>query len=208
VDPATLAYPEKPLGGAINTFGHANILKPIEVHVDVAVIELLDPETVQRFDENWQYLTLENVAKASKNTHGGSCFFSGYPASLIRNDDGWTKGKFVTVYTQRIPSVPPEASHPVTPGLDLFYDYGYEGTSLSGETVRTPELPGVSGASIWELAPNAPLVWSAEAVTRVVGIQSAFIHSKYIRAMSWLAVAKVLEQSDEQLALAVRSKII
>ncbi|CAL8480967.1 protein of unknown function (plasmid) [Caballeronia sp. S22] len=38
-------------------------------------------------------------------------------------------------------------------------------------------------------------------------IQSAYIHSKYIREKSWLAVAQVLEQVDEQLAAAVRSKL-
>lgn len=207
VDPTALAYPENPLRGGLHTFGHFNILKPTEESVDVAAIELQDTETVRRFDANWQYLSLENVATASTNTSDGSCFVSGYPASLTRNDQGWTKGKFMTVYTQRIPDIPPEAELPVTADLDLFYDYGSEGMSVTGETVRTPELPGVSGASVWELASSAPSVWSADAVTRVVGIQSAFMHSKYIRATSWWAIAKVLEQKDEQLAVAVRAKL-
>ena len=77
---------------------------------------------------------------------------------------------------------------------------------MTGEPIKTPELPGVSGASIWELRPVTG-VWTPEAATRVVGIQSSYMHSKYIRAKSWWAVAKVLEQSDQTLAAAVRAKL-
>ena len=45
------------------------------------------------------------------------------------------------------------------------------------------------------------------AATRVVGIQSAYIHSKYIRAKNWWAVAKVLEQAGVDLAETVRAKL-
>ncbi|MCA8043593.1 hypothetical protein [Burkholderia seminalis] len=206
-DASKLAYPENPLRGGLYTFGSINILKPTEEHIDVAAIELLSPETVQRLNANWKFLGLANVASASMTTSDGSCFVSGYPESLTQNVQGWTKGKFVTAYTQRFHDVPPEARLPVIPDLDLFFDYSDEGTSITGETVQTPELPGVSGASIWELVSSTSSVWSPEAVTRVVGIQSAYVHSKYIRAKSWWAVAKVLEQADEQLAIAIRRKL-
>lgn len=205
-DLTRLAYPEDPIRGDLFTFGALNLLKPNEEHLDVAVVELKSVETITRLETNWQFLSLQNVAAASTVTGDGAFFVSGYPASLTSTESGWTKGKLVTAYTQRLPMPPAEAAPPVFPDLDLFFDYGLDATSVNGEAVKTPELPGVSGASIWELRP-ASGIWTPETATRVVGIQSAFVHSKYIRAKSWWAVAKVLEQADQALAIAVREKL-
>lgn len=205
-DLTRLAYPENPIRGGLFTFGDFNVLKPNEEHIDVAAVELKSADTIARLEANWQFLSLQNVAAPSAVTGDGAFFVSGYPGSLTKTEFGWTKGKLATAYTQRLPMPPAEARPPVLPGLDLFFDYGYEATSVSGEAIRTPELPGVSGASIWELRPVSG-IWTPEAATRVVGIQSAYIHSKYIRAKNWWAVAKILEQADQALAAAVREKL-
>lgn len=205
-DLTKVAVAESPLKGGIYTFGEFAILKPTEEHVDVAAVELKSADTIARFEANWQFLTLENVAAASLVTGDGAFFVSGYPASLTKDEDGWIKGKLATAYTQRLPSPPAEATPPVIQELDLFFDYAREATSVKGEKVQTPELPGVSGASVWEIR-GVSGVWSPEAATRVVGIQSAYLHSKYIRVKSWWAVAKVLEQVDHELAEAVRAKL-
>lgn len=205
-DLTKLAYPENHIRGGLFTFGSFTVLKPNEEHIDVAAIEITSAETVARLEANWQFLSLQNVSAASSDTGDGAFFVSGYPISLTQTEGGWTKGKLVTAYTQRLPSPPVETKAPVFSDLDLFFDYGREATSVSGETMRTPELPGVSGASVWELRP-VPGVWTPEAATRVVGIQSAFFHSKYIRAKSWWAVAKVLGEADQSLAAAVKERL-
>lgn len=205
-DLTRLAYPENPIRGGLFTFGSFNVLKPTEEHIDVAAVELKSADTIARLDRNWQFLSLENVAAPSRVTSDGAFFVCGYPASLTKTESGWTKGKLATAYTQRLPVPPVDAAPPIFPELDLFFDYGYEATSVTGESVKTPELPGVSGASIWELRPISG-VWTPETATRVVGIQSAFRHSKYIRAKSWWALAKVLEETDQALAAAVRAKL-
>lgn len=102
--------------------------------------------------------------------------------------------------------LPADATPPVFQYLDMFFDYGHDATSVNGEAVKTPELPGVSSASIWELR-RASGIWTHEITTRIVGIQSAFLHSKYIRATTWWAVAKFLEQADQALPIAVREKL-
>jgi len=207
LDLEKLAYPENPLQGGLYTLGAFTVLKPSDEHIDVAALELTSEDTVKRLTENWQSLSLENVAVASANTGDGTCFVSGYPESLTKNEAGWIKGKLATAFTQRLPTVPAEAEAPVVSELDLFFDYSREAKSVSGQVIKTPELPGVSGASVWELRPSSG-VWAPEKVTRVVGIQSAYLHSKYIRAKSWWAVAKVLEQADPTLAEVVRAKLL
>jgi len=205
-DLAKLAYPENPLRGHLYTLGSFTILRPTEEHIDVAAIELKSPETIERLEANWQFLSLANVAAPSRFTRDGAFFVSGYPESLTKNDAGWTKGKLVTAFTQRLPSAPSEAEQPVISELDLFFDYSRNATSVAGNQIETPKLPGVSGASIWEILPVLG-VWSPETATRVIGIQSAYVHSKYIRGKNWWAVAKVLELADHGLAEAVRAKL-
>lgn len=206
-DLTTLAYPANPIKGGLHTLGSFEILKPKEEHIDVAAIELKSPETISNLRAGWKFLSLSNVASASPETADRAFFLSGYPASLAKISDSLVKGAFTTAYTQRIPVIPKEAKAPVSPDLDIFFDYGHDATSLSGNPVTTPELPGTSGASVWELKPVLDGVWTPEAATRVVGIQSSYIHSKYFRAKNWLAVAKVLEMADGQLANAVRHKL-
>lgn len=202
-----LAFPENPHKGSLHTFGDIKVYKPEEEHIDVAVIELHDPATVARLNAGWQFLTLENVAAPSITPDDAGVFVSGYPVSLTSESNGWTHGQFVTAFTQRLPDIPPQAEKPVIEDLDLFFDYGHHAQSLDGETVLTPELPGVSGASIWEFTQPTFTIWSPDQNVRVVGIQSAYRHSNYIRAKSWWAVAMVLEQVDDQLANEVRTKL-
>ena len=205
-DLTKLAVAESPLSGGIFTLGDFMLLKPTEEHVDVAAIEFKSMETIVKFERNWKFLSLENVASAYQVTGDATFFVSGYPSSLIKREASLIKGKFVTAYTQRLYSPPAEAIAPVSPELDMFFDYARDATLLTGEVVETPKLPGVSGASVWAIRAVSG-VWSPEAAIRVVGIQSAYLHSKYIRVKSWLAVAKMLESADHELADAIRAKL-
>ncbi|MCW8932661.1 MAG: hypothetical protein OQL19_20800 [Gammaproteobacteria bacterium] len=206
-DPKLLAYPESPQKGRIYTLGTLEIFKPTEEHIDVAAIELKSSETIEILRKNWQFLSLDNVAQLSAQTEDSHVFLSGYPAQLTNNSEGWVKSKFSTAYTQRIPDVPTYADKPIIEGMDHFFDYGKEATSITGEVVNTPKLPGTSGASVWELKESTGIIWSPESAARVIGIQSSYTHSKYFRAKNWLAVAKVLEKVDVNIAEAVKSKV-
>jgi hypothetical protein len=205
--PENLAYPEAPRRGGTHTFGKSVVVKPDDENIDVAVVLLDETETVDRLTKSWQFLSLKNIAAPAVNAPDGHFFVAGYPASLTKSIDGWLSGSFVTAYTQRMPEAPVEATQPVSAELDLFFDYGKKAVSTSGIEIDTPELPGVSGASIWQPREFVGTIWTPEAALSVVGVQSSYIHSKYIRAKSWWAVAKVLEKIDASLAFAVRSEL-
>lgn len=202
-----LAYPEAPKRGSLHTLGKSVVVKPTDENIDVAVVLLDDPETVERLNKSWQFLSLKNIAAPALSTPDGQFFVAGFPASLTKPVGDWLSGAFVTAYTQRIPEIPADAERPVDPQLDLFFDYAKTAYLESGKEVNTPELPGVSGASIWQARDPSSPIWTPEGSFAVVGVQSAYIHSKYIRAKSWWAVAKVLEQIDAQLATTVRAEL-
>jgi hypothetical protein len=204
-DHTALAFPSNPMHAGISTFGSFNLAKPTEEQFDVAVMEIVDLETIAALNSGWGSLSLANVAVPSRA--GVAFFVSGYPASLTTSAIKSTTGKFATAYTERLVGVPIEAKSPVDARLDLFFRYGETATSISGRKLKTPDLRGVSGASVWEFAHLTGGVWIPADAMKVVGVQSAAVHSKYFCAKNWWAVAKVLEKIDDEIANAVRSKL-
>jgi hypothetical protein len=204
-DLSSLAYPEHPRSGKLYTFGQIVIYRPQDKKVDVAVIELKSKETIARLKKSWKFLSLNNIRAASSREQDEIFFLSGYPTALISQNNNQIKGNLSTAYTQRILNPPSEAKDFVE-GVDLFFDYNREAISISGKVINTPELPGTSGASVWELRSLDNEIWTPENVVAIVGVQSSYIHNKYFRAKSWLVVAEVFNQIDSELAEAVRSK--
>lgn len=206
-DLTKLAFPENPLKGRLFTFGSFKLAKPTDENLDVAVMEIQEDQTISLLKRGWQFLTLRNIAMPSPTSFKGAFFLSGYPVSLANNPGCTLRGAFATAYTQRIAVVPSEVKQPVDQDLDLFFEYGHEGMSITGKQIRTPELPGTSGAAVWEYKPVVASIWNPESIVRVVGVQSSYVHSKYYRAKSWWAVAKVLEEIVPPVAESVRFKL-
>ncbi len=98
--------------------------------------------------------------------------------------------------------VPIEASKPFHPELDLFFNYDNTVTTLYGKELETSELPGTSGASVWQIDNETRLgIWSPELAIKVVGVQSSYLRNKYFRAKNWWAVAKAFSNIDDDLAV-------
>jgi hypothetical protein len=208
VDPKKIAYPEAPKKGSIYTFGKFDLIKPTESHIDVAAMHLKDVETIKRLNATWQFLSLVNIAMPRPDAPDGTTFVAGYPVKLTGTISDFLAAKFVTAYTQQLPVTPVEAESPVVAGLDYFFEYARTATTVTGAEINAPELPGVSGASVWQEHDRWPsTVWTPETSFRVIGVQSAYLHSKYIRVKSWTAVAKVLTQVDPKLALTIKNQL-
>lgn len=206
VNAETMAFPAAPKGGDAYTLGKFTIFKPEEEHVDVAVMRLESPDVIEMLSKSWHFLSLENIARPFENAPDETFFVAGYPDVMTKMVGAKLHGNFVTAYSQRLPDIPKWATEPVVPELDLFFDYGEKAKRVGGGEIDSPALPGVSGASIWQIG-SVDGIWTPESAIRVVGVQSAYKPSEYFRAKSWWAVAKILEQIDETLAIAVREQL-
>lgn len=206
-DLTKMAFPENPRKGKLYTLGSFRIAKPKQEHIDIAVMELQSEETIAKLKANWKFLRMENVELPSTASFDGVFFLSGYPTSLTKIATDEVQSMIVTAYTQRISYDQIGEKYNANPELDLFFEYGHTATSITGEEIETPELRGLSGASVWEYKPNTSTIWAPESNTRVVGVQSHYLHSKCFLAKNWWAVGKVLEMIDYQLAKAVRSEL-
>ncbi len=196
-----LGFPTNPKNGSLYTFGkmqrYSNDSKIFDF--DIAVIEVQQKESIERLKDGWQFLNLNNIAAPTSN---GNFLLAGYPSSLSKEENGWLKGTLITACSKRMTEVPIEASKPFHPELDLFFNYDNTVTTLYGKELETSELPGTSGASVWQIDNETRLgIWSPELAIKVVGVQSSYLRNKYFRAKNWWAVAKAFSRIDDDLAV-------
>ncbi|VVD63011.1 hypothetical protein PPN31114_00201 [Pandoraea pneumonica] len=130
-----LAFSDDPIDGNLHTFGSTTIAKSVPDHHDVAVVELLDQTTIGKLRTGWRFLTLDNVGLPTSTLRDGALLLAGYPRSDHSPEDGWVangkvRGRFVSAYSQRIPTIPANADQPADLGIDIFCDYGRTATTL------------------------------------------------------------------------------
>lgn len=204
--PERFAYPENPVKSQTFTLGRSNVWKPKNhSEIDVAVVELLDEDTIRRLSAGWTFVTLDIVAPP---TAQGRFFVAGYPSVYTSQKSVWLIGRFLTVFSSRLTSLPSGAEKPVDLNLDLFFKYATEAETLDGRIVKAPELPGLSGASIWQYKDiQVDQVWTPESSVRIVGVQSAYAKGKYFRGKNWHAVASVLRSSQLGIADSLEAKL-
>lgn len=182
------------------TIGSFVIHRATNRSVDIAVLELLDPDTIARLRSGWHILTLESASIASTTGVFALC---GYPSERARQKGNLIGGSLVTVYSERLPYIPQNAMKPVDPRLDLFFNYEDTATGTDGVELITPHLGGTSGASIWEYRDIGTTFWTPQTVFKIVGVQSAFRKGEYFRANSWEYVWEILHAIDGEISAAL-----
>jgi hypothetical protein len=196
-DPARFSIPSLNTT-EVHTLGKYNLLRAKDELIDIAVLELLEPATIERARASWRVLALENTAPASPEGVFALC---GYPSERAKRIGGLIGGSLITSYTVRLPKPPDHAEQPVHLNLDMFFHYDKEAVDTEGRTVATPDLGGCSGASVWEYRePPNMTFWTPEQCLKIVGVQSAFRKGDYFRAKSWAAVLEIMRQADASLA--------
>jgi hypothetical protein len=202
-DPARFAIPSNPIRDPNpSTLGRHDLFKPREDFVDIAVLELLEPTTIEKIENGWRVLTLENTAHASPL---GTFALCGYPSERARRvGTHLIGGSLITAYTERLPEIPENAEKPVHPELDLFFYYDVEATGIDGKPLATPHLGGTSGASVWEYRePDRGTLWTPERAFKIVGVQSSFRKGNFFRAKTWSFVVEIFRKADTRLADAI-----
>jgi hypothetical protein len=172
------AYSEHPTGGAIYTLGALHHHLPKSEQYDVAVVELLDPETYGRLRANWRFLTLGQVSLPEQNAE---VFVSGYPSALAMSEETGVRGVLLTLETRRIP-IPHDAIKPVDAQVDYFFDAGPN--VFSGEYADL-EPYGMSGSAVGEFRKHLSSgLWTPDQAISVVAVQTAVRKQRYIRAQA------------------------
>ena len=171
--------------------------RPNNPDIDLAIVELRHPPSIERARASW---TILNASRASVASNDGWFVLTGYPSERSKRAGGLLGSSLLCLHSRRLSDVPEAAKQPVHPDLDLFFRYEEKAEVLDGSTATVPHLGGCSGGPIWEYRePNDMKFWTADQCLRLVGIQSTLnIDLKYFRAKSWSYVSAMVGKLIER----------
>jgi hypothetical protein len=198
--PDTWHFPSHPRKGAIHTMGLAEYIQPGSNTdaLDIAVVELKDPESIATLEKNWRFLTLDNIWLPDYSAD--AVLVAGYPSARTKFEKDNLHAK-IFILRQKYRMETPESAlrHGLTKGVDFFIDYQDAVNEYTGEKVSAVSIKGMSGCSVWAYRKRGWVTrgfWSAEVPLKVIGIQSAQGEGGYLRAKSWGAVVRLLQLLD------------
>lgn len=161
--------------GAWVTLASAQLVRDPDADIALVIPRRAEQQALAR---RWQAVPVAAVAGAGEDPEDATPHYvAGYPAALTRRAADWLVAKRLLVMTGRCQGEAPlpDAAAPVA-RHDLMLEYRRVAARTDGTTIHTPELEGVSGAAVWGAC------WKAgERQLMIVGVQSAFRHSRYMR---------------------------
>lgn len=130
---------------------------------DLAVL-WIDDALARRLAANWEACPLPRwqADEAAVATY----VVAGYPASNVRRVDGWVYAKPVVLFT--------------TPIDGACFAYARTAERTDGLLIHTPELDGVSGATVWGVTEESED--GVSCLLRPAAVQVAFQHGRHLRA--------------------------
>lgn len=144
---------------------------------DIAVVAL--PRATQAaLAREWCAVSLSAIAAASydaaapQDAEHPQHYVAGYPAALSRQHQEWLVAKRLLLITGVLLAPPAPATR-----RDLLLAYSRIAPRTDGTEIHTPALEGVSGAAVWAVCRQ-----NGMRALMIVGVQSSFRHSKYLRA--------------------------
>ena len=146
---------------------------------DVAILWIGDRSLAQRLSANWK----ADIADfAAADSTPSTYVLVGYPACNAIRVDGCVFAKPLVLFTE-----PMDSSR---------YAYARTAERTDGVMIWTPELDGVSGATLWGITEDAG--HDIACVLRPSAIQVGFLHSSHLRTEPINSVAEVLHSSRRQ----------
>lgn len=141
---------------------------------DLAVMWIDNRRLAQQLCINWRASLMHDWKVAE--TPSASYVLAGYPACNARRIEGCVYTKPLILFTEAVDA--------------RLYAYARTAERVDGEIIWTPELDGVSGATVWRIDEEADD--DTACVLRPAAIQVAFLHGAHLRAEPIQCVRELL----------------
>jgi hypothetical protein len=143
--------------------------------LDIALLWFADRTTRERLCANWMACPLRDWCGRSAPP-APLYAIAGYPTSNARRADGRVYIKPVVLFTGALDGV--------------RYAYARTAMRVDGLEIHTPELDGVSGATVW--AVEAEEAGGIDCVLRPAAVQVAFQHGRHVRGEPIFGAAELV----------------
>ena len=154
-----------PREGAIASLRWTSVRVIVHAVSDLALVWIDEPALARRLRASWERSPLPECS-----AHGGdpatTYVLAGYPAANARRIDGSVYVKPVVLFTAALDTA--------------RFAYARTAERIDGLTIHTPELDGVSGATVWGV--NDEGDDGVSCVLRPAAVQVAFLHARHLRA--------------------------
>ncbi|HWU13233.1 MAG TPA: hypothetical protein VN157_04400 [Caulobacter sp.] len=190
IDLAEVAVPARPRQASLATLGKIEVWHPKSGLIDVAVVELLEPETIETLKRGWTFLPFSQVGRFDQHDR---FIISGFLEEKAHLTDEILHQARLDLTTDLL-DFDPEVEEP-TP-YDRFLYLDKEGIKADGARGPILSLKGMSGGPIWGFSIPSEGFWDPSRALRVVAVQSSELPQKWSRAMDWRAVREVLDLID------------
>jgi hypothetical protein len=132
---------------------------------DLALVWIDEPVLARRLRASWERSPLPERS-ANGREPATTYVVAGYPAANARRIDGSVYVKPVVLFTAALDAA--------------RFAYARTAERVDGLTIHTPELDGVSGATVWGV--NDEGDDGVSCVLRPAAVQVAFLHARHLRA--------------------------
>jgi hypothetical protein len=158
-----------PLPRARRVAALASVRVRVTAHprLDLALVWIDDRWLMRDLRANWEACPLSHwweAVAALTSTY----VLAGYPGANARRIDGWVYSKPLVLFTGSL-----DAGR---------YAYARTAVRVDGLEINTPELDGVSGATIWSVNEDENAADTVTCVLRPAAVQVAFLHGAHVRA--------------------------
>jgi len=153
-----------PREGAIASMRSARVRVVMHAVSDLALVWIDEPALARRLCANWQRCPLPERSAQCHDT--ATYVVAGYPSANARRVDGWVYAKPVVLFTAALDAA--------------RFAYARTAERIDGLTIHTPELDGVSGATVWGVDDEGDD--GVSCVLRPAAVQVAFLHARHLRA--------------------------
>lgn len=144
---------------------------------DLAIVWIESRSLTRRLRVNWQASPMHDWETPAAQATG--YVLAGYPACNARRVEGCIYIKPLILFTDALDA--------------QRYTYARTAERVDGATIWTPELDGVSGATLWSI--NEEADDGIACVLRPAAVQVAFSHSSHLRAESIQQIRELLNTS-------------
>jgi hypothetical protein len=169
--------------------------------LDVTAIEIPEGPLLIALRRTYAAIGVESLARSGQRFD--QYVIVGYTREAALGGSGDLSPRAVKITSTPYEGTPPDDFEPT---LEFLLNFEKDGLTVEGSLVPSPKLHGISGAAVWGVhttAKRSGPLWTPQDAVRVVGVQTSYLSTSYVRCHDWSLLARLFKKIDPTLGAAI-----